>query len=164
MTSLFNSNINEISSRKKIALLQSCWHRDIVDNFCDSFLTEFEHQDGRIVETFAVPGAFELPLYAKQLALTNEYSAIIATGLVVDGGIYRHEFVASAVIDGLMRVQLDTGIPVFSGVLTPHDFLSEGRDTYFKEHFILKGVETATACAEILRGFNQIVFNQPKVA
>lgn len=155
MTILFNTNITQIASRTKVALVQSCWHHDIVDKFRKSFLTEFKLGDGRIVDTFAVPGAFELPLYVKQLAESEEYAAVIATGLVVDGGIYRHEFVASAVIDGLMRVQLDTGMPVFSGVLTPHDFMSEGRAEFFSEHFVIKGMETAKACTEILTAYDQ---------
>ena len=74
------------------------------------------------VDLFEVTGAFEIPLHAKRLAESGRYSAVVASGLVVDGGIYRHEFVAEAVIDGLMRVQLDTGVPVFSAVLTPHHF------------------------------------------
>ncbi|MBL4680091.1 MAG: 6,7-dimethyl-8-ribityllumazine synthase [Pseudomonadales bacterium] len=153
MTILLNTN--QIASRTKIALVQSGWHHDIVDEFRLSFITEFKQIDGRIVDTFSVPGAFEIPLYVKQLAESGEYAAVVAAGLVVDGGIYRHEFVASAVIDGLMRVQLDTGMPVFSGVLTPHDFMSEGRADFFREHFIVKGVEAAKACAQTLNAYKQ---------
>jgi 6,7-dimethyl-8-ribityllumazine synthase len=52
-----------------------------------------------------VPGAFEIPLQGvkSKLAETVEYAGIVAAGLVVDGGIYRHEFVATAVINGLMN-------------------------------------------------------------
>ncbi len=71
----------------------------------------------------------------------------------MDGGLYRHEFVASAVIDGLMTAQLDTGIPIFSAVLTPHDFLSDGQAEFFTEHFVLKGAEAAQACATTLAGY-----------
>ena len=49
-----------------------------------------------------------------------------------------------------MRVQLDTGVPVFSAVLTPQDFLSEGQPEFFKEHFVIKGVEAAQSCAVTL--------------
>jgi 6,7-dimethyl-8-ribityllumazine synthase len=139
-----------VTRKPRVALIQACWHRDIVDQFCAAFVREFQHLDGREVAQFEVPGAFEIPLLAKQLAASGEYAAIVTAGLVVDGGTYRHEFVASAVIDGLMRVQLDTGVPVFSGVLTPHDFTSEGRETFFREHFVLKGSEAAQACAQTL--------------
>lgn len=71
----------------------------------------------------------------------------MACARVVDGGIYRHEFVADAVVAALMRVQLDTGVPVFSAVLTPkrfHDHAEHQR--FFAEHFVTKGGEVALAC------------------
>jgi 6,7-dimethyl-8-ribityllumazine synthase len=67
---------------------------------------------------------------------------IIAGGFVVNGGIYRHEFVADAVISGLMRVQLDTKVPVISAVLTPQNF-----HEHDEHHFVVKGAEAAAACA-----------------
>ena len=70
---------------------------------------------------------------------------------MVDGGIYRHEFVASAVIDGLMRVQLDCDVPIFSAVLTPRDFHEhEEHQRFYREHFVKKGVEVAGACMATL--------------
>ena len=69
-----------------------------------------------------MPGAFEIPLRAKLLAKSGRYAAIVAAGLVVDGGIYRHEFVASSVIDGLMRVQLDTEESIISSGADPAEF------------------------------------------
>ena len=81
----------------------------------------------------------------------------MACALVVDGGIYRHDFVASAVIDGLMRVQLDTGVPVLSCVLTPHAFHehAEHRE-FFSRHFITKGQEAARACVQALAAAQQV--------
>lgn len=142
-----------IAARDRVAFIQSCWHRDIVDQLRDSFRTEFSRLDGRRVDLFEVPGAFEIPLKAKMLAAGGEYAAIVAAGLVVDGGIYRHEFVASAVIDGLMTTQLATNTPIFSAVLTPHDFCSAGQEAFFAEHFVLKGAEAAQACASTLAGY-----------
>jgi len=146
----FNSNFSDTSQRGRIAFVQSCWHRDIVDQLRDSFLKEFQELDARQVDLIEVPGALEIPLIAKLLAVTGEYAAVVTAGLIVDGGIYRHEFVSSAVIDGLMRVQLDTGVPVFSAVLTPQDFMSDGQPEFFKEHFVIKGVEAAQSCAATL--------------
>ena len=104
-----------------------------------------------------MPGAYEIPLHAKALAETGKYSGIVAAGLVVDGGIYRHDFVATAVIDGLMRAQMDTGVPVFSAVLTPHHFhANEEHTDFFKAHFIKKGVEAANACVQTISSFNEI--------
>jgi 6,7-dimethyl-8-ribityllumazine synthase len=103
------------------------------------------------IDLFEVPGAFEIPLHAKLLARSGRYAAIVACGLVVDGGIYRHEFVASAVINGLMTVQLETGVPVFSAVLTPQQFHEHAdHRRFFTEHFVVKGTEVAAACLRTL--------------
>jgi 6,7-dimethyl-8-ribityllumazine synthase len=141
--------MNLIPTATQIAFAQSCWHRQIVDECRDSFIVEIERAGlaKSQVDLFEVTGAFELPLHAKKLASSGRYSAIVAAGLVVDGGIYRHEFVAEAVIDGLMRVQLDTGVPVISAVLTPHNFHEhETHQSFFSEHFKVKGCEAARAC------------------
>jgi 6,7-dimethyl-8-ribityllumazine synthase len=136
-----------------IAFIQSCWHRDIVDQARDSFLASIGDLGipAGNVDLFEVPGAFEIPLHALKLAKSGRYAGIVAAGFVVDGGIYRHDFVASAVIDGLMRVQLDTGVPVFSAVLTPHHFHEHDVHTsFFRDHFVKKGQEAAVACVSTL--------------
>ena len=90
-------------------------------------------------------------MLAKKLAESGRFDAVIACALVVNGGIYRHEFVTSAVIDGLMRVQLDTEVPVFSSVLTPRDFHEHGDHVeFFRAHFVKKGAEVAHACLSAL--------------
>ena len=135
---------------QRIAFVQSCWHRDIVDQCRDAFLAAMERA-GHPVDLFEVPGAFEIPLQAKLLARSGRYAAIVAAGFVVDGGIYRHEFVADAVISGLMRVQLDTEVPVLSAVLTPKHFHEhEEHRRFFREHFVVKGEEVAAACLATL--------------
>ncbi|PMY05283.1 6,7-dimethyl-8-ribityllumazine synthase, partial [Pseudomonas sp. GW460-13] len=81
--------------RPRIAFVQACWHREIVDQCRASFLNTIQ-QHGYCLEdidTYEVPGAYELPLHAKRLMQAGRYDAVVAAGLVVDGGIYRHEFV-----------------------------------------------------------------------
>ncbi len=135
----------------RIAIVSASWHRDIVEAAVHAACAELvrcQAPPGSL-ERFEVPGAFEIPLHAQQLAASGRYHAILACALVVNGGIYRHEFVASAVIDGLMRVQLDTGVPVFSVVLTPHHFHEhEEHRRYFTAHFVTKGREAAAACLQ----------------
>lgn len=133
----------------RIALVQSCWHRDIVDQGHDGFAA-VATAELAYVERFEVPGAFELPLHTRLLATSGRFDAVAAIGFVVDGGIYRHEFVAQAVIDGLMRVQLDADVPVFSGVLTPKEFDENEHHAFFYEHLRHKGEELARACLATL--------------
>ena len=145
--------MNQISP-PKIAFIKASWHAEIVDRCEVGFLKEITDQGHSTegVEIFTVPGAFEIPLLAKKLAQSGQFDAIVCAGLVVDGGIYRHEFVASAVIDGLMQAQLETGVPMISAVLTPHQFHEhETHQAFFRDHFILKGKESAVACLSTLK-------------
>ena len=137
-------------SARRIAFVQACWHKEIVDRCRVSFTAEIaKHGYGEgDIDFFEVPGSLEIPLHALLLAESGRYAAIVAAGFVVNGGIYRHEFVADAVIKGLMRVQLDTKVPVISAVLTPQNFHEHDEHRkFFHDHFVVKGVEAATACA-----------------
>ncbi|WP_406237696.1 6,7-dimethyl-8-ribityllumazine synthase [Nocardia sp. NBC_01009] len=141
------------TSTGSVAFIRAMWHSSIVGKAYEGFAAEYADLgfDPATIDVFEVPGAFEIPLHAKRLAQSGKYAAIVAAALVVDGGIYRHDFVASAVIDGLMRVQLDTDVPVFSVVLTPHHFHEHSEHaTYFTEHFVTKGAEAARAMANTL--------------
>ena len=133
----------------RIAFIQSCWHKDIVDGCREAFLAEIVRLgclEDRI-DLYEVPGVFEIPLQAKLLAESGRYQAVVAAGFVVNGGIYRHEFVSDAVISGLMQVQLATSVPVISAVLTPQAFHEHDEHRrFFREHFLVKGAEAASAC------------------
>lgn len=137
----------------RVALVAASWHRDIVQVAVDAASREFARSASPpvILSVHDVPGAFEIPLVAQALARGGAHDAVVACALVVDGGIYRHEFVAHAVIDGLMRVQLETGVPVFSAVLTPQQFHEhETHRAFFRAHFEEKGREVAQACVRTL--------------
>ena len=149
----------ENKNSRRLAFVQSCWHKDLVDQIRSTFVAESEQLGiaAPQIDFFEVTGAFEIPLHAKRLAESGRYSAVVAAGLVVDGGIYRHDFVAEAVIDGLMRVQLDTGVPVFSAVLTPHHFHEHAEhQRFFHDHFEVKGREVATACLDTMEKLDRL--------
>ena len=144
---------------QRVAFVQSSWHREVVEECRIAFLDEIEARniDRARVDMFEVPGSFEIPLHAQILAKTRRYTAIVAAGLVVDGGIYRHEFVADTVIKALMDVQLRTEVPVFSAVLTPQQFHeSAAHLDFFRKHFVIKGVEVAEACANTLLSLERL--------
>ena len=135
----------------KIAFIKARWHADIVDQALVGFTQQVE-ADGFACEisSYDVPGAFEAPLLAKRLAATHD--AIVVAALVVDGGIYKHEFVAAAVVNGLMQAQLETDTPMFSVSLTPHHFHShDEHHAYFRDHFVKKGAEAAQAVQMVLK-------------
>lgn len=95
----------------RYAFIKANWHADIVDRALDGFREVIPVDQ---IEVFDVPGAFEMPLLARDLAASGRYAAVAAAAFVVDGGIYRHDFVAQTVVDGLMRAAMDTGVPVLS--------------------------------------------------
>ena len=101
---------------KKIAYVQAAWHTDITDRCKLAFVAELARHgyDASGIEFFSAPGSLELPLMAKKLAKTGKYAAVCASGFVVDGGIYRHEFVAQAVLQGLVQTSLETEVPILS--------------------------------------------------
>ena len=150
MTESHNRAPADDRTARRIAFVQACWHKDIVDRCRVSFIAEiaeYGYGEGDI-DFFEVRGSLEIPLHALLLAESGRYAAIVAAGFVVNGGIYRHEFVADAVIQGLVRVQLDTKVPVISAVLTPQTFHEhDEHKQFFYDHFVVKGAEAAAACA-----------------
>jgi 6,7-dimethyl-8-ribityllumazine synthase len=131
----------------RYAFVKAQWHADIVDRALEGFLTFIPTSQ---VDVFDVPGAFEMPLVARDLAQTGRYAAVACAAFVVDGGIYRHDFVAQAVVDGLMRVGLDTGVPVLSVSLTPHQYQdTDHHNAIYATHFVEKGREAARAALAV---------------
>ena len=133
------------------AFIKARWHADIVDQAYAGFTERLaELLPGATVDSFDVPGAFEMPMLAQKLARTGRYDGIAAAALVVDGGIYRHDFVAQAVVSGLMDAQMATEVPVFSVSLTPHHFQpSAEHEGFYHAHFVKKGREAADAAVQI---------------
>jgi len=150
---------------ERVAFIQACWHKEIVDQSRNGFIAEmlvqgYQESD---IDFFEVGGAFEMPLHAKLLAKSGRYAGIVAAALVVDGGIYRHEFVAQSVVSGLMQVQLETEVPVFSVSLTPRHFHSgEEHQKFFFEHFVHKGQEAARTCADTLQKIRALRRTEPR--
>jgi 6,7-dimethyl-8-ribityllumazine synthase len=148
-----------IPGQPRIAFIQASWHADIIGKGRESFLAQMEklrfpHEQ---IDVYTVPGAYEIPLHAKRLAKSGRYRGIVACAFVVNGGIYRHDFVAHAVIQGLMQVQLDTEVPVFSMVLTPHHFHEhQPHQAFFLDHFVTKGEEAACACVNTIVALEEL--------
>ena len=132
---------------QRYAFIKANWHAEIVNQALEGFRSEI---GGAEVVVYDVPGAFEIPLLARDLAATGRFDAIVGAAFVVDGGIYRHDFVASTVLEGMMRAQMDADVPVLSIVLTPHHFQeTDAHREFFRSHFVHKGQEAARAARAI---------------
>lgn len=106
--------------RGRFALVVARFNSLIADRLLDGALGALR-QHGvpddnlRIVR---VPGAFEIPLAARQLAAGGGVDGIVALGCVIRGATPHFDYVAGGCCDGLARVQMDYGVPVGLGVLT----------------------------------------------
>ena len=103
----------------RVGVVAAQWHTEVMDGLVDGArraLTAYAVGD---VTEVRVPGTFELPVVAAELARTHD--AVVALGVVVRGGTPHFDYVCTAATDGLTRVALDTGTPIGFGVLTCDD-------------------------------------------
>lgn len=103
----------------RYAVIASRWNGEIVDVLIDGARRAFaEHGVADdALDVLRVPGAWELPVLAKHLAQNGRHAVIVALGCVVRGETRHYEHVADECARGLMRVALDSGVPVLNGVL-----------------------------------------------
>ncbi|HQW59547.1 6,7-dimethyl-8-ribityllumazine synthase [Thermomonas sp.] len=108
----------------RFAIIASRWNPRITDALVAAARQAFVGNgvDEAALDVVRVPGAWELPVAARQLAVAGRHAAIVALGCVVRGDTRHYEQVADGTSEGLMRVALDTGVPVANGVLAVERF------------------------------------------
>ena len=104
----------------RFALVVSRFNSFITERLLQGTLDALERGGAasKDVDVIHVPGAFELPLAAKKLALTGKYDALIAIGCVLRGETAHYDYVCSETSRGLQLAQMDTGVPVMFCMLT----------------------------------------------
>ena len=107
----------------RIAIVASRFNEFFVKRLLDGCLSTLEAAglDAGAITVVWVPGAFEIPLVAKALALAGKPDAVIALGAIIRGETAHFEYVAGECARGVAAVGLETGIPVIFGVLTVDD-------------------------------------------
>ena len=133
----------------RIGVITAVFNASITKGLTDGaveYLHEAEAEDVLVIEA---PGAFELPLIAQKLARCG-YDAVVCLGAVIEGDTDHYEHVAHRASEGLMRVQLDEGVPVAFGILTVRDIAQATiRSAPGPEN---KGREAAIAAVMAARG------------
>ena len=105
---------------KKFAIVASRYNDFITEKLVGGALDALNRcgaQD-KDIEVFKVPGAFEIPLVAKRVAVTQRFDAIICLGAVIRGATPHFDFVAAEASKGIAQVMMETGLPVIFGVIT----------------------------------------------
>ena len=107
----------------RIAIVISRFNRAVTDNLLDGAREAVAKFGLRCddVDVFAVPGAFELPLLAREAARSPRYAAVVCLGAVIRGETPHFDYVCQEAAAGIARVSLETGKPVAFGVLTTDD-------------------------------------------
>ena len=100
------------------AIAVARFYEDLAERLVAGATATFADAGHADVEVFDVPGAFELPLAASYAAASGRFAGVACLGAVIRGETDHYDYVCSEVARGVMRVQLDTGVPCAFGVLT----------------------------------------------
>jgi 6,7-dimethyl-8-ribityllumazine synthase len=140
---------NLSAAGKSFGVVASRFNDFIVRALLEGALDAVERHGGDrgSVDVVWVPGSYEIPLAAKQLALTGRYDAVICLGAVIRGATAHFEYVAGGAAGGISAVALETGVPVIFGVITTETIEQaiERAGTKLGN----KGFEAATAAIEM---------------
>ena len=140
----------------RFAIIASRWNARITDALVTGARQSLSANgvaDER-VDVIRVPGAWEIPVAAARIAAGSQHAAIIALGCVIRGDTRHYEHVADRCAEGLMRVSLDSGIPVMNGVLAVERI--EDAEVRAGGSHGNKGEETALAAIEMAQLMEQL--------
>ena len=100
-----------------VGIVAASWHEVVMNGLIEG-ATRLCESSGATCEVIRVPGAFELPLGTQLAARSEKFDALVALGVVIQGGTPHFDYVCSAATQGLTRVGLDTRMPIGFGLLT----------------------------------------------
>jgi len=133
----------------KIAIVASRFNQKVTDRLLESclrILSEHGFGESRVFVA-RVPGAFEIPWTAQELALSGKFGAIIALGAVIRGQTAQNDYIARSVIEQLHVVSIITRVPCLLGVIAPNN---EAQALARTRGSLDRGKEAALAAIEIL--------------
>jgi 6,7-dimethyl-8-ribityllumazine synthase len=119
MTTIRGLNIPTIAHVQglRVGIVKSLWNDAVVNALVDGAVRTLQEISVADITVETVGGAFELPSAVAVMAKSGQFDAIIAIGCLIKGESMHFEYISGAAVDGLMRVGLDSGIPVINGVL-----------------------------------------------
>jgi 6,7-dimethyl-8-ribityllumazine synthase len=116
----FSSEDREALAREEFAICVATFYEDLAERLINGAIEGFA--DGGVtpasVDTYEVPGAFELPLAAKLCAESGRFAGVACLGVVIRGETDHYEYVSSEAARGIQDVALATGVPCAFGVIT----------------------------------------------
>jgi 6,7-dimethyl-8-ribityllumazine synthase len=110
-----NEVLGNIQKKKvSIAIIKTMWNNTIVRKFCNLIISQLEGYD---IDVYDVPGSFEIPFVAARLCRQKNHDVIICLGTIIKGESAHFEYISTALMFGLMRLQTKYETPIINGVL-----------------------------------------------
>lgn len=140
----------------RVAIVRTDYHTELVDNlerYCRKTL-QANHLASEQIETFTVPGSWEIPLMVERVAESEAFDAIITFGVIVKGETHHFDMIANEVGRALMQLSLDYSIPVTLEVLAVYDKKHAIARAGDNEHN--KGIEAALAALKMVKALKTV--------
>lgn len=111
------------AGERRFAIVAARFNAEYVDRMVDAALDVLERHGATrdAILTVRVPGSFELPIACQHVIREHQPDAVLAFGCLIRGDTEHFRLVADAATHGLIRVSLDTGVPIMHGILAVHD-------------------------------------------
>ena len=137
-----------VKAKRTFHIVASRFNAEYVDGLVDH-VTEELHKlvPNGVISVHRVPGSFEIPVVAREVAIQNEADAIIACGVILQGETDHAQNLSRSVTDALQRVAIENGVPVINVVLSFGNEM-QARERCL-ENQINRGTEAARAAVEI---------------
>jgi 6,7-dimethyl-8-ribityllumazine synthase len=133
----------------KFAVIVARFNSSITEKLLEGAQDALKQASAEAIDIYDVPGAFELPFAAKQLALSGRYDALVTLGAVIRGETPHFEYVAGECARGIQQVMLETAVPVAFGVLTTEN--TEQAEARAGGQHGNKGFDAAMTAVEMVR-------------
>lgn len=142
-----------------VALIVGVFNREITQNLQEGTIAQLVKRgiNKQDIHVYEVPGAIEIPLITKRLAMQEKIESIITLGSVIRGDTSHYDVVCNMVSQGCMQVSLEHNIPVLLGVLTTENE-EQAWDRLGGKHGH-KGIEVANAAISMHQLLNQLAQN-----
>lgn len=115
-TEIFQGELN--ASGKKFAIVLGRFNSFISESLLKGSLDCLERHSAEKAEVFRVPGAFEIPITAKKLALSKKYDAVICLGVLIRGATPHFDYISAEATKGVAIASLETGVYCAYGIIT----------------------------------------------
>ena len=145
-----------LNKNHKIAIVIARFNNFITSKLLEGALDAIQRHNGNLenVDTYWVPGSFEIPLLTAKLAKSKKYNGIICLGTVIQGETDHYQFVANSVTKGIANLSLQYDLPIMFGVLTTNDLEQAIQRAGVKSGN--KGYEVAVSLIEMINLLQEI--------